>query len=183
MELTVEIFTSFRIICFVKVISLIYQNQINSLDFSDILYLKAVDISAEQPQMILKFKTTNAIMEKQNIPLLSHSEKDNTPWNEVVNPPRKVDVTVTMTISKTFTVETTEYTMEKDIDKDGNVGVIYKYADGALERAVDEQVTLPNQAYDELHHAVFLTEDYQARDSMEDLNGWHTESLEIECAD
>lgn len=183
MELTVEIFTSFRIICSVKVISLIYQNQINSLDFSDILYLKVMDISAEQPQMILKFKTTNAIMEKQNIPLLSHSEKDNTPWNEVVNPPRKVDVTVTMTISKTFTVETTEYTMEKDINEDGNVGVIYKYADGALERAVDEQVTLPNQAYDELHHAVFLTEDYQARDSMEDLNGWHTESLEVKCVD
>ena len=55
--------------------------------------------------------------------------------------------------------------------EEDNVDVVYKYADGALERAVDEQVTLPNQAYDELHHAVFLTEDYQARDSMEDLNG------------
>ena len=121
-------------------------------------------------------------MTKQNTPILSRSEEDNAPWNEVVNPPRKVDVTVTMTISKTFTVETTEYTMEKDIDKDGNVGVIYKYADGALERAVDEQVTLPNQAYDELHHAVFLTEDYQARDSMEDLEGWFVEDLQVDEA-
>ena len=66
------------------------------------------------------------------------------PWNQVDPEPRKIEVTVSITLSKTVEVEVTDYTAEEDSDEDGYHGIIYDYSECDLEQAVRDQVTLPN---------------------------------------
>ena len=66
------------------------------------------------------------------------------PWNQVEPEPRKVEVTVSITLSKTVEVEVTDYTAEEDYDEDGYNGINYNYSECDLEQAVRDQVTLPN---------------------------------------
>ena len=66
------------------------------------------------------------------------------PWNQVDTEPRKIKVTVSITLSKTVEVEVTDYTAEEDYDEDGYNGINYDYSECDLEQAVRDQVTLPN---------------------------------------
>ena len=66
------------------------------------------------------------------------------PWNQVDPEPRKIKVTVSITLSKTVEVEVTDYTAEEDYDEDGYNGINYDYSECDLEQAVRDQVTLPN---------------------------------------
>ena len=66
------------------------------------------------------------------------------PWNQVDPEPRKIEVTVSITLSKTVEVEVTDYTTTEEIDEDNNHNIIYDYSECDLERAVRNQVTLPN---------------------------------------
>lgn len=66
------------------------------------------------------------------------------PWNQEDPKPRKIEVTVSITLSKTVEVEVTDYTAEEDYDEDGYNGTSYDYSDCNLEQAVRDQVTLPN---------------------------------------
>lgn len=109
---------------------------------------------------------------KDNYPLLSQSEERMAPWNDKENMPKKVEVTVSITLSKTVEVEVNNYTSEEEIDEDGNHNIYYDYSNCDLEQAVRDQITLPNEAYNKLYHAVFLTEDYKAMKNIEDLKDW-----------
>ena len=66
------------------------------------------------------------------------------PWNQVDPEPREIEVTVSITLSKTVEVEVTDYTAEEDYDEDGYNGINYDYSECNLEQAVRDQVTLPN---------------------------------------
>ena len=66
------------------------------------------------------------------------------PWNQVDPEPRKIEVTISITLSKTVEVEVTDYTAEEDYDEDGYNGINYDYSECDLEQAVRDQVTLPN---------------------------------------
>lgn len=114
-----------------------------------------------------------------NYPLLSQSELSRAPWNQEEPKPKKVEVTVSITLSKTMTVDVTDYSTEKEIDEEGNTVTNYDFSECDLKQAVRDQVTLPNEAFNELHHAVFLAEDYQARQSLEDLEGWCEDDFEV----
>lgn len=66
------------------------------------------------------------------------------PWNKIDLEPKKIKVTVSITLSKTVEVEVTDYTAEEDYDEDGYNGINYDYSECNLEQAVRDQVTLPN---------------------------------------
>lgn len=66
------------------------------------------------------------------------------PWNQLEPEPRKIEVTVSITLSKTVEVEVTDYIAEDDSDEDGYHGIIYDYSECDLKQAVRDQVTLPN---------------------------------------
>lgn len=66
------------------------------------------------------------------------------PWNEKVNKPKKVEVTVSITLSKTVEVEVDDYTAEEDFDEDGYQGITYDFSECNLEQTVRDQITLPN---------------------------------------
>ena len=72
------------------------------------------------------------------------SDTPDAPWNQVDPEPKKIKVTVSITLSKTVEVEVTDYTAEEDYDEDGYNGINYDYSECDLEQAVRDQVTLPN---------------------------------------
>ena len=72
-----------------------------------------------------------------NYPPMSQSEYDRAPWSEKEYPPKDVEVTVSITVSRTMKVPVTDYT----IDEEG--GIDFSNCD--LKRAVDENVNLPNR--------------------------------------
>ena len=74
------------------------------------------------------------------------ADTPNAPWNKIDPEPKKIKVTVSITLSKTVEVEVTDYTAEEDYDEDGYNGINYNYSECNLEQAVRDQVTLPNSA-------------------------------------
>ena len=109
---------------------------------------------------------------------LTSSQLKNAPWNEIELEPKKIKVTVSITLSKTVEVEVDDYNVIDDINEFGHIHVD-DFSECNLEQAVRDQITLPNEAYNELHHAVFLTEDYKAKKSMEDLKDWTVDDFEV----
>lgn len=114
-----------------------------------------------------------------NYPLMSQSEEEKAPFNEDIKEPKKIKVTVSITLSKDVDIEVSDYTTEDNVDEDGNHFTSYDFSECDLKQAVEDQITLPNEVYNKLHHAVFLTEDYQARDSMKDLKDWCVDDFEV----
>ena len=49
-----------------------------------------------------------------NYPPMSQSEWDSAPWNEVELPPKDVEVTVSITVSKTMKVPVTDYIIDDE---------------------------------------------------------------------
>lgn len=66
------------------------------------------------------------------------------PWNQEDPEPRKIEVTVSITLSKTVEVEVSDYTTEEEVDEEGNHNIYYDYSNCDLEQAVRDQITLPN---------------------------------------
>ncbi len=72
------------------------------------------------------------------------SDTSDAPWNQVDPGPRKIEVTVSITLSKTLEVEVSDYTTEEEVDEEGNHNIYYDYSNCDLEQAVRDQITLPN---------------------------------------
>lgn len=72
------------------------------------------------------------------------SDTPDAPWNQIEPKPKKVEVTVSITLSKTVEVEVTDYTAEEDIDEENNHNIIYDFSECNLEQAVRDQILLPN---------------------------------------
>ena len=70
------------------------------------------------------------------------------PWNEVAKKPQKVEVTVSITLSKTVEVEIDDYTAE-EINEDGIYDTIYNFDNCDLEQAVRNQIDLPSKIFDD----------------------------------
>lgn len=68
----------------------------------------------------------------------------NAPWNQVDPEPKKIEVTVSITLSKTVEVEVTDYIVKEDSDEDGNRIINYDFSKCDLKQAVRDQITLPN---------------------------------------
>lgn len=66
------------------------------------------------------------------------------PWNQVDPEPKKIEVTVSITLSKTVEVEVTDYTVKEEFDEDGYRGTSYDFSKCNLKQAVRDQITLPN---------------------------------------
>lgn len=73
------------------------------------------------------------------------------PWNQEDPEPRTIEVTVSITLSKTVEVEVNDYTAEEEVDEDGNHNVYYDYSECNLEQAVRDQVPLPTDESQEFN--------------------------------
>ena len=70
-----------------------------------------------------------------NYPPMSQSDWDRAPWNEVELPPKDVEVTVSITLSKTMKVPVTDYIIDDE-------GIDFSRCD--LNKAVEDSGYLPN---------------------------------------
>ena len=113
-----------------------------------------------------------------NYPLMSQSEWDKAPFNKDINIPKKVKVTVSITLSKTVEVEVTDYTTEDEVDEDNNHTTIYNFSDCGLKQAVKDQVILPNEAYNEFYHLI-SSYDINEERKFEDLKDWCVDDFEV----
>ena len=71
-----------------------------------------------------------------NYPPMSQSDWDRAPWNEVELPPKDVEVTVSVTISKTMKVPVGDYIIDEEGEAD--------FSNCDLKKAVEENIKLPN---------------------------------------
>lgn len=90
------------------------------------------------------------------------------PWNQSDPEPKKVDVTVSITLSKQFTIEVDDYKEYTDSDEDGTYSSI-DYSDCDLKGAVKKQVYLPHEAHE---HVNVIT-------VKSDLKDWCVDDFEV----
>ena len=77
------------------------------------------------------------------------------PWNEVDKKPQKVEVTVSITLSKTVEIEVDDYTTE-EINENGIYNTIYNFDNCDLEQVVRNQIDLPSKVFDDWNEDDFV---------------------------
>lgn len=92
------------------------------------------------------------------------------PYNEVDPPEKEIEVCVSITLSKTVKVKVSDYTIESGTDEEGEHFEDIDYSSCDLEKAVLEQITLPQNA---CIHMLPQTK------ICEDLAGWNVDDLEV----
>ena len=71
------------------------------------------------------------------------------PWNQVENPEREVEVTISITLSKTVKIKEKDYEIvDSGRDEDGEHFEDIDYSNCDLKSAVEEQLLLPQDAGD-----------------------------------
>ena len=90
----------------------------------------------------------------------------NAPWNQEDIPEREVEVTVSVTLSKTLKIKVSDYT----VDSEGNVD----YSDCNLREAVENQIILPQEAYKYVNPYTF-----NKHETIEDLSNWDVDDFEV----
>ena len=114
----------------------------------------------------------NALDKNSNYPLMSQSERDNAPWNEVDYPEKEIEVTVSITLSKTMKIKVSDYEIiDSGKDEDGKYFEdidIYSTCD--LKKEVEEQTILPQYAYQ--------TQQLGTK-TWKDLKDWNVDDFEV----
>ena len=106
-------------------------------------------------------------MDNYNYPMGADTE--DAPWNQVDNPEREIEVTVSVTLSKTVKIKVSDYSItDSGKDEDGEYFEDIDYSKCDLKRAVEEQITLPQDAYK-----------YVKGEFNNDLEGWDVDDFEV----
>lgn len=94
------------------------------------------------------------------------------PWNQVENPEREVEVTISITLSKTVKIKVKDYEIvDSGRDEDGEYFEDIDYSNCDLKSAVEEQLFLPQDAGD-LMTKCHIEEGY-------DLQGYTVDDFEV----
>lgn len=103
------------------------------------------------------------------------TDNPNAPWNQEENPEREIEVTVSVTLSKTIKVKVSDYDIiDSGKDEDGESFKDIDYSTCNLEKAVKEQIVLPQDAWKSL--------DYSLKNKskiINDLKDWIVDDFEI----
>lgn len=91
------------------------------------------------------------------------------PYNQKELAPIEVDVTVCISMSKTFKVPVTDYTVESEYDDEGNTYPVYDTSECDLSQAVEDNITLPDKAW------LFIDKNNK---TALDMKGWTIDDIE-----
>lgn len=96
------------------------------------------------------------------------------PYNEVETPEREIEVTVSVTLSKTVKIKVSDYEIiDSGKDEDGEHFEDIDYSNCDLKKAVEEQITLPQDGY------LYVRGDHEDCRLIEDLTGWNVDDMEV----
>lgn len=114
-------------------------------------------------------------MDNYNYPVGFDTE--NAPWNREDNPPKEVEVTVSITMSKTFKIDVDDYTMIEDDDG----SYFPDFSECNLYKALEEQVYLPNEIGDIIEQDLESNNicKFKYKDISKDLKGWNIDDYEV----
>jgi predicted RNA binding protein YcfA (HicA-like mRNA interferase family) len=119
----------------------------------------------------IKRKKEKKIMDNYNYPM--GADTKDAPWNQVDNPEREIEVTVSVTLSKTVKIKVSDYEItDSGKDEDGEYFEDIDYSKCDLKRAVEEQITLPQDAYK------YVKGEFN-NDQRNDLEGWDVDDFEV----
>lgn len=103
--------------------------------------------------------------------------------SSIENPEREVEVTVSITMSKTFTISTTNYTSECGVDEDGYYEDVY-YEN--LKSDVENSIVLPHNLHLLVNTAFRKDLDLRnakmprfLKEALEDCSHWNVDELEV----
>ena len=95
----------------------------------------------------------------------------NAPWNQVDNPEREIDVTVSVTLSKTVKIKVSDYEItDSGKDEDGEYFEDIDCSNCDLKSAVEEQIVLPQTAH------MYVKGNSKIQ---EDLSNWCVDDFEV----
>ena len=95
----------------------------------------------------------------------------NAPWNQVDNPEREIEVTVSVTLSKTVKIKVSDYEItDSGKDEDGEYFEDIDYSNCDLKGAVEGQIVLPQSAH------IYVKSNPKVH---EDLSNWCVDDLEV----
>ena len=99
------------------------------------------------------------------------TDEPNAPWNQVDNPEREIEVTVSVTLSKTVKIKVSDYEItDSGKDEDGEYFEDIDYSNCDLKGAVEEQIVLPQSAH------TYVKGNPKVH---EDLSNWCVDDLEV----
>ena len=108
-------------------------------------------------------------MDNYNYPM--GSDTKDAPWNQVDNPKREIDVTVSVTLSKTVKIKVSDYEItDSGKDEDGEYFEDIDCSNCDLKSAVEEQIVLPQSAH------MYVKSNPKVH---EDLSNWCVDDLEV----
>lgn len=113
------------------------------------------------------------------------SDTPRAPWNQTELPEQEVEVTISVTLSKTVKVVVKDYELEESADEDGCC-LSYDFSNCDFYKIVDEQVCLPQEL------AVFTERMFEhdlnlkaakmpkyLKDAIKDCKDWSIDEIEI----
>lgn len=106
----------------------------------------------------------------------------NAPWNQVDNPEREIEVTVSVTLSKTVKIRVSDYEItDSGKDEDGEYFEDIDYSNCDLRGAVEEQIYLPQESGSIIEKGIDYKEIHGVKytDIAEDLSNWNVDELEV----
>lgn len=109
----------------------------------------------------------------------------NAPWNQVDLPDKEIEVTVSMTLSKTVKITVNDYEVDEGMDEDGYY-CSYDYSNCDLNGAVEEQVVLPQNLAEYIERMFNQDLNLKAagmprylKNAIEDCKGWTVDEMEV----
>lgn len=113
------------------------------------------------------------IMDNYNYPM--GADTKDAPWNQVDNPEREIEVTVSVTLSKTVKIKVSDYEItDSGKDEDGEYFEDIDYSNCDLKGAVEEQIVLPQKAWDYI-----APKSKKEVNAIFDLKGWNVDDFEV----
>lgn len=104
----------------------------------------------------------------------------NAPWNQEELPEREIEVTVSVTLSKTVKIKVSDYTItDSGKDEDGDYFEDVDYSDCDLKSAVENQIVLPQDAYLYINNYAFEAGYNKPIPEVEDLKNWNVDEFEV----
>lgn len=111
-------------------------------------------------------------MDNYNYPL--GADTKDAPWNQEDIPEKEIEVCVSITLSKTVKVRVSDYTVESGTDEEGEHFEDIDYYSCDLKKAVEEQITLPQDAWKHI-----TNKSNKGVQVFYDLKDWDVDNMEI----
>lgn len=107
------------------------------------------------------------------------------PYNQVDLPGKEIEVTISVTLSKTVKIVVDDYEVEDDWDEDGRY-VSYNFSNCDLYKAVENQIVLPQNIAEFTERMFNHDLDLKAagmskylKDAIEDCKDWVVDEMEV----